>query len=389
MGGSANTGDFPTALRTLTALIAGHVDPAVVPEDQWPTLLTQAASERLGPLLYWAVKRAAPHLCQQPDWHAMLNRTRHSAVQNVLFQHAQRYLCEVWESAGISPIWVKGIALMGTVYPEPTLRPMSDLDVLVPFAQRFQALEAMQTVGAVVQGGQIKFPRLDDPLLAYAYYAYNVVLLFSRPISVDMHFRLSGRLLPTDRYSWFWDHTQLIPEGAYILTPEVHLLYVAAHMILHHGEGHYNAINYADVHFLVTRSALDWDAVVTHAVDLGWTYALERALVLTQTLFDTPVPSEVLAQLRAQRSKSENIAIALKLRDQDPRGDNTLNQLRYIPLWQRIRFIWYTVFPAQHFMRYRFGISPDEHVLWPYYVRRWRDLVHVGLHVIAKRLRRQ
>jgi hypothetical protein len=377
----------PASIATLAALIAGRLAPAEIPAAQWRDLLVMAVRERLGPLLYWAVKRADPDFTFAPVWNAVVSLTRLTAVQNVLLRHTQLRVGMALKAAGVSPIWTKGIVLIASAYPEPALRPMNDLDVMVPFAQRFAALEVLQALGGVAQRGFIKFPRIDDPLVAYAYYAYDFALTLPYHVAIDLHFRLPGRLLPTARFSWFWDHTRTSPEGIQTLTLETHLLYLCGHMILHHGEGHYRTGSYADVHFLITNNSLDWDLLVRLAAELQWTYALERVLTLTLALFDTSVPPEVLAQLRAQHHTSGNVAMALKLRDHDPRGENTLDQLRYMPLWQRVRFIWYTIVPARVFIRYLYHIETTTIPLWPYYLRRWTDLARVGWHTVIKRIR--
>lgn len=377
------------ATATIAALITGRLAPAAIPAAQWPALLLVAVREDLGPLVYWAVKRADPDFEFSPDWTTIITLTRHTAVQNVLFRHVQQRLLAALTAAGISPIWIKGIALLDAAYPEPALRPMSDLDVMVPFAQRNKALAVLQAQGATLQHGLIKFPRVDDPLMGYAYYAYELMLWSPRQLPIDLHFRLPGRLLRTERFTWFWEHVRTSPEGVQTLIPEAHLLYLCGHMILHHGEGHYPAGKYADVHFLVLHDTPDWELLVTLAAELGWAYALERVLTVAQDLFGTPVPVEVLAQLQAQRAESSNMAIALKLRDRDPRGENTLDQLTYIPLWQRVRFVWYTIFPARAFLRRLYALQAGYTPLWPYYLRRWWDLLHVGWRTVVKRLLRR
>lgn len=50
-------------------------------------------------------------------------------------------------SAGIRVMLIKGIAYAGTIYPDPALRPMSDIDLLVPDTSYRAAIEALGRLG--------------------------------------------------------------------------------------------------------------------------------------------------------------------------------------------------------------------------------------------------
>jgi len=47
--------------------------------------------------------------------------------------------------AGITAVWLKGVPLSLSVYPDPAVRPMGDIDLLVPCAQLRQALALVES----------------------------------------------------------------------------------------------------------------------------------------------------------------------------------------------------------------------------------------------------
>ena len=100
--------------------------------DDWPGLVTSAEQHGLGPLLHAHVRAgvfAPPEPARRQLWalyerHRRENAVRLSALEEVLAGLAE---------AGIPVAVLKGPVLANLVYRDPGLRPMSDLDLLVPF----------------------------------------------------------------------------------------------------------------------------------------------------------------------------------------------------------------------------------------------------------------
>src|SRR5690606_11215326 len=115
--------------------------------------------------------------------------------------------------------------------------PMSDLDVLVPFEQRAEALAALRAAGYSDEP--------HDPLTAEVaaflppdetHHHYNLVGGPDGGLRVELHFRLARTILPDlDALDWFWAQTQEAMDRAntplefLTLRPEAHLLYLCAH----------------------------------------------------------------------------------------------------------------------------------------------------------------
>lgn len=114
----------------------------------WPAMLQLAEAHRLAPLLYY-------HLRQEPHrdaWYRVPAAIRRQlTVQYLRHQRANqirlaalRTILEAYADAHLPVLLLKGSALCHLLYPDPALRPMGDLDVLVRpgDADRAQALLA-------------------------------------------------------------------------------------------------------------------------------------------------------------------------------------------------------------------------------------------------------
>src|ERR1700675_4628128 len=86
------------------------------------------ASLRLLPLLDANLRRHGIH---DPLGDALVLAREQAAARNRTLFHGGRRLLATLADAGIDTLMLKGGALAATVYGDPALRPMSDLDVLV------------------------------------------------------------------------------------------------------------------------------------------------------------------------------------------------------------------------------------------------------------------
>ena len=96
----------------------------------WPGIVAQAEVHGLAPLLYRNLRNAdadVPHTAQR-QLRALYARHRHA---NAMRLEALEEILVRFEQCGIEALVLKGAALCKVLYPEPALRPMSDLDILV------------------------------------------------------------------------------------------------------------------------------------------------------------------------------------------------------------------------------------------------------------------
>jgi hypothetical protein len=121
-------------LRVAASAVDGSsIDTRCVPSDTvgWAVLAADAEAHGLAPLAHFCLgphRQAIPEATmQQLDAlmlrHLLWHRERTVVLADVL---------EAFQRASIDTIVLKGAALAWTIYPSPALRPMSDVDLLVP-----------------------------------------------------------------------------------------------------------------------------------------------------------------------------------------------------------------------------------------------------------------
>ncbi len=101
-------------------------------ENQWKTIMSIVKQHRLGPLLYWRLKQEQKHLLIPEDIQNSLSQQyKKSALRSLQLQRELIKLSDALSNANIPFIALKGAYLAFYAYPEPALRPMRDLDILV------------------------------------------------------------------------------------------------------------------------------------------------------------------------------------------------------------------------------------------------------------------
>jgi putative nucleotidyltransferase-like protein len=273
----------------------------------WELLMKEAQAEGVGPLLYWALTRSGkiPRLPQviANCLRAMYFSTRMNNEQIVqeLVTLSRRF-----DEAGISVVVLKGSCFALTIYPDLGLRPMVDIDLLIPVAEWANAVRIVVGSG-YVQAAPEAFPGLHA-LLDHA----DAVCLKKRTIpftTLELHKTLvagrpSNRSVPAD---WFWSQTEpisrmssrrIIPSPL-MLTPTAQLLYVCGHGMVQHGGIDPSLRWLYDLDRLIRIYAerLDWDLVFVQAGKFGWSSAVLAALSEVIRLFDTPIPARLLENL--------------------------------------------------------------------------------------------
>ncbi len=110
--------------------------------EEWDALLAVAQRHGMGPLLYWHMRGARVPLPQEVLYTLSGTFVRHRHANQVRTRVLGQVL-EAFAAVGIEAVVVKGGALSHLLYPEPTLRPMSDVDLLIG---RQELLRARQTL---------------------------------------------------------------------------------------------------------------------------------------------------------------------------------------------------------------------------------------------------
>lgn len=371
-----------TPESALAGLASGRLSPRGISEARWPVVIGLAIEHGLGPMLWWVIANSGIDTERDSVWTPLTRSAREATIHSLVLDNARRELHDVLAGAGIPGLWLKGAALAHTVYPEPMLRPMIDLDLLVPFEQRLPALSAIEALG-FHPWGAFSFDAAPGLLHHFAYH-YSLRRGPNDVVAVELHFHLLDRvrarpLLDREQLPWFWAQARSVTDSGrsfLVLSPEAHLLYLCAHAILQHGEAELRLLRDFDLHRLINHGegepSLDWQMVVDRAVDLGWTYAVGRALSRTADLFGTSVPSWVFRQLRERRPPTEEVYCVVERQANVNRWDELRTALAAASVGDRLQMLRATAFPSALHLRHRYSVAANRPV-WPHYPRLWLE----------------
>lgn len=116
----------------LTADIQQAVRQLLADGLDWELLLDKATWHRLSPLVSYHLTRQELSGFVPPMMLARLKRIRYASLaRNILLQNELSLILSAFEQRGIRVIVLKGAAMLGSIYPDISLRPMNDLDILV------------------------------------------------------------------------------------------------------------------------------------------------------------------------------------------------------------------------------------------------------------------
>lgn len=124
---------------------------ATLAPDDWTQLLTMARQHRLLPLWHWQHRQrcalAMPHGLPEPVAQALAKAFEQGTRRALLLQRELLQVHGILSGLGIESVALKGAFLALYAYPHPALRPLRDLDILVPHPQAVQAHEALLAAG--------------------------------------------------------------------------------------------------------------------------------------------------------------------------------------------------------------------------------------------------
>jgi hypothetical protein len=240
----------------------------------------------------------------------------------VLLPHALELIIGPLHGVGLEPLVFKGPALVGR-YPAPGLRPMDDVDVILPERQHQVGLDALIRAGWTPVTDRMG-PHYD------AYLVHPEV----PDLPLELHWELTAWRERANnlRASSLWKQrrpVEMAGVSAYGLPPEHELVALAAHA----GKPfhHFNRLVWSVDIAVVVQAAgdtLDWDLVDQLAKRFGCRTVLAVALRHAQRL-GADVPDGLM---RLRGSRTRRLALGPVLDGEWPfivAGEGTIHRMRY------------------------------------------------------------
>lgn len=282
-------------LRLCAAPERDHAaDFAALDEDHWYDLVEQAIPKRVAALLDRALLRAdsfalMPEECRD----AMVDERRRLTMSAFGHMIALTDAISFLKSHGIPVIALKGVRLAYHDYPDARLRPLRDLDLLVPTDKAEQAQRLMIASGRYALAPWAEYYGVEFG------HQLPELLDTQHGISIEIHHRLNARDWAEEPklVQMVFDESETLKiSGQLVCVPSMHanFLHLVEHATLHHMFEN-GPITLADLHFSAQSGLIDWPVLIAQANDMGLERALQLIAAIAITHGATWVPEELCA----------------------------------------------------------------------------------------------
>ncbi|MBN2448824.1 MAG: nucleotidyltransferase family protein [Lentisphaeria bacterium] len=275
---------------------------------QWESLVGLAERHGVAAWLYWQTRGGdLPSGLAE----ALRQSYRREAVHSLLREHHTGQILSALRTAGIPVLVLKGTCLAAAVYPDPALRPMVDVDLLL---RRDDLASAVESLAALGYRAPYRFDIADE----CREHHHLPQLRLPGGLAVELHWTIvrpgGSATLDQGGLDGLWGRARavvVVGVPVRMLAPEDLLLHCCLHYAWQHRcNGTLREL--ADVAEVQRRYAaeLDWPEIQGRAFEWKVAPAVYLALRLTAEWFGTTPPAGVLEGLRPLHGTDEAIAWA-------------------------------------------------------------------------------
>ncbi len=361
-----------------------RLDPAalsVLTDEGWTALIEMATRHGVAPLLYQRLK-APPLAGCVPD--GVRERLRglylNTAACNVRLYEELRLLLLALRAAEIPVIVLKGAYLAEQVYRNIALRPMSDIDLLVPANRAREAWGVMKELGG---GYRLIYPATETLIPSFGKDFVCQKPNGFAPVEVHWTIKITDEKDCMDGEE-LWQNAQaarIAELDTATLSVEDFLLHLCLHASYQH-EFDFGLRALYDIAVFIERfeSEIDWSALRARVLHHHWRRGVYLILYLASFRIGAAIPVEVLTALEpADLSVGVIEQAERRLFDAGTETAgmtaNVISFFRPGRLGDRARVLWRRLFPSREEMAYIYPIPPGSWVLYGYYLVRVRDLI--------------
>lgn len=327
---------LPELQGLLLDMLSTHrrVDAVVIErlnKQEWDLLMEMVRQHRLAPLLHWRLTNERADLPVPESIRDNLAATfKSSTIRALTLQRELVLTHRILDKAGVPHIALKGAYLAFHVYPHPAIRPLRDLDILVP---KERALEAFQVL---IDGGLTRPKQYQGDPSAAIEQDKHLPPLFSPSgnVFVELHNLLFSKRISGGRSSdladdpHLWQRTisqSVVDESLTYMSHADLLLHLIVHAVYDHKFNN-GPLTLYDLACLLERESIDWQLFWQLAEKLQVVQGCTLCLKMTERYYGKLPIRWSQAEQPDHKSLDKIIETAslLTLRDFNSRGNANL-----------------------------------------------------------------
>jgi hypothetical protein len=231
-------------------------------------------------------------------------------VRNLTLLHRVRPVLAALAAAGIPVILLKGAGITASFRDSVDLRPMDDVDIMVPPDRLAQVVDMMATLGWRPK----EMPPCSAAEMSALTHTAGWPFVDSDGTELDLHWRalnLDGRI---GNDLGFWQRAtpaRLAGQQALVLAPADQLLHVCVHAVAWAGFSNLRWAADAALIIRVSRDRLDWATLCAEARRRGFAMLMHDCLGFLASDLSLPVPRAVLDDLRREARFTERLEVRI------------------------------------------------------------------------------
>lgn len=317
-----------------------------------------------------------------------------SSVRNRKILDEFKVIMTAFTAAGIPVIPLKGICLAACFYDDPALRPMTDIDLVVPKDQIDNAWEVLNKMGYYQKRS------LDTDTSMQVVQHLPISVNDSCICPVELHWNITP---PNTAYSIepdrIWRDVQVVDHDdfkVHTLPVEELILHLCMHLAYIH-EFSFGLRPYCDIDTVVRKhlDVIDWNRLIQTCNEWQWNNGVYLALRMAKVWFDTPINETTLNAL-CPAGVGEHIlnAVSVQSLDLTDPHHHAVPTASFAQVWHvgnlkdKLLLISRRFIMDKPFIAKLYGISPTSKRIYWCYLLRWYDLIRRYLPLTHRLIRR-
>ena len=354
------------------ALLEG--EDAISAWQQWKSIVDlegyhDNGSYRLFPLLYKNLQRYG---VEEPFMERLKGIYRLEWYKNQRLFYEMNKVLKYLHDAGIQTMILKGAALTVLIYKNYSVRPMADIDILVPISQISLTINLLKDAG---------WTPTTDSIDGNLCYRHSMQFKDQSGKELDLHWHVLYESCLEDSDKLFWDGAvpvRINEVSTYALNLTDTLFHVIVHGIRWNPEPPIRWI--ADAMSIInsTDSKIDWPRLIIQAKKSRLVIPVKEALNYLRERFQAPIPNSIIDSMnQLPISRTESLEYRIVTRDPETIsntlpgtliGDFPRYLVEYLRFTHGTRLLW-KITGFSKFLQYRMG-KKSLHALFFYLISR-------------------